>query len=549
MVGSLPYILIFLLIGCAGSDERWRTEYREAFRDKNFELAHELLEKGPYHEDDKSRLLYRMEKASLYFHQGDCEKAGHEFHQAKEESTRLRTISLSRKMGAFFTGDQNDDFRGSLFEQSYVYFYSALSHYQCHLKSGQRQELFRARADLLAWNQFFETLQRDYPFKTLYFNDVFAKFFAALVHEQIGSSQDRQIALQLYKDAYQISQVVPLQYQDYSAEADQFVAKIYDVLKDDGKYEQIDASVMGNQRLQDLQNKILYQRFMLAARIRPRELREDRKLFEQLSIEQQKQIREQKNSSLKVIIAENLLPPKQAKKIDLSLRAAFDENASGKQAALSAIGYVAMSAFAYNVLNIRPAMHQGVYVSSHGASYYGVNDFVTVAASEAGLGFEVFAWPNKISPGVGELAVYDEQAELVQTSPTVLVSALGSIAHRSAEENSTQRVLSQGTKFVLKHVIAMASAYTLYKTMSNSESSQAFAGVAALATYVSATRLLESAHRADTRYWSTLPHNLWYADLDLSPGEYKLYLSKDKQKNFLSNVTITDQSEILYWRH
>jgi hypothetical protein len=75
----------------------------------------------------------------------------------------------------------------------------------------RRTYLFAARASVLAWDTFFQTLQRSNR-KTLYQSDLLVKLMGALIHEAIGGT-DLQIALQLYQDAlvvfYSIGPIYP----------------------------------------------------------------------------------------------------------------------------------------------------------------------------------------------------------------------------------------------------------------------------------------------------------------------------------------------------
>ena len=57
-----------------------------------------------------------------------------------------------------------------------------------------------ARAEVLAWDSFLKNLKSERRGQAVFKNDLLAKIFGAFIHEMIGSNNDLQISLQLYKE-------------------------------------------------------------------------------------------------------------------------------------------------------------------------------------------------------------------------------------------------------------------------------------------------------------------------------------------------------------
>jgi hypothetical protein len=65
----------------------------------------------------------------------------------------------------------------------------------------KKQYLEKARSEVIAWDSFLSEMKDERMGKALFKEDLLSKIFGALIHEAQDKASDRQIALQLYKDA------------------------------------------------------------------------------------------------------------------------------------------------------------------------------------------------------------------------------------------------------------------------------------------------------------------------------------------------------------
>jgi len=86
-------------------------------------------------------------------------------------------------------------------------------------------------------------------------------------------------------------------------------------------------------------------------------------------------------------------------------------------------------------------------------------------------------------------------------------------------------------RVAMKHITAIVAAMAIYKNISKGEKENMFAKLAAVGSYVAATKGIAYSERADTRAWQTLPRTLRMTDFKLAPGEYQVELSKKTEQN------------------
>lgn len=507
MVGRFYWLFIVFIIGCSSATKRLNTQLLNLYEEGKYQEALTLLEKSDLKKDKNNKLLYEMSRGILLFSLKDYQQASLAFKEAQDIIDRQETVSIRGKLSKEFLKEDQDVFYGSLVEQSYSFYYSTLS-FLLQQKNDQinQQAIFAARASILAWNFFFSKLQND-ELKTFYLRDLSQKMIGAKVHELVDTSEDRQISLALYKEARMI---VVNEYKE-------------------------SAEISGEKKaalLRLIETKI----FELTYRLRPGEIAGLKKEYKWVL---EKPKTDEKKFTF--LMQEGVISEKKAKTVDLSLRAAFDPKATGAQAALSAIGFVSFNIFAINVLRM-PAggLGSGVYFAGQNGGVYGAaNGLVAVAAHEASLGFEVFEQPNKPSKNNYEIALYREDETLVSKADCVIIGAVGEMAQKIAQEDSAVRMIKAGSKFVLKHVLAMMGAYTIYQNFKSKD--QASMGqFLALGSYVAGTKFISWLGEADTRYLSYLPKNVLMSEISVSPGKYRMRLVSKNDGKVLSDLGVKE---------
>lgn len=189
------------LLGCSSGGREDRFELRNYYATGAYDKGLEFLEKSKYYQDKNERLLALMEKGMLLHAKGDYEKSSQVLDEARALSNDLYTTSISKKAEKTLLNDTYDVFYGEVYERSLLHFYLSLNAILNYRKTKKRDDLFKARAEVLAWDSFLSSVKEDRLGKSVYKNDLLLKVYGAKIHEMIGTREDRNIALQLYKDA------------------------------------------------------------------------------------------------------------------------------------------------------------------------------------------------------------------------------------------------------------------------------------------------------------------------------------------------------------
>ncbi|TNE99844.1 MAG: hypothetical protein EP326_07410, partial [Deltaproteobacteria bacterium] len=220
------FILIALLVtSCSSGGRKSRAQLREQFQTGQFEAALKTVRESDYYKEKNEELLKLMELGMIHHAAGNYYQSVLELNKAKELVQRLYTERLSQKMKKAIANDNYDIFYGASYERSMIHFYLALNHYliwqrgwyEAYSPDGKNQiaqktltpserntEILAARAEIVAWDSFLQTLKNDKLGESVFKNDMLAKTFGGLIHEAIGTRNDQQIALQLYKDAKEL---------------------------------------------------------------------------------------------------------------------------------------------------------------------------------------------------------------------------------------------------------------------------------------------------------------------------------------------------------
>lgn len=549
------FYLIFLY-SCAGLDREAHMKYRSSFKNGRYEEAIKLLKDSSLATDKNTKLMYLMDLGMGYYLYGDYLKAIDTFQAAKAHSKELYTISVSKKAKSLVTNDYADDYRGEDFERSYLHYYLAKSYFELYQSgnykefdsgeekvvsnSQKNQYLFSARAEMVAWDSFFRSIQTDKKFKTLYFNDVFAKIFAGTIHEAIGQRADDQIALKLYEDAREMFPLISPLFRDYNLDADKYGEDFFKWVQKNFKegselsYRKKDKSLTKvSSRLKDL---IDYKYYKLLKKLRNssfKNLERNNKIAKRLL----KKLEEKDKDNVTVALELGLVPAKEQKEIDLNLSAAFNPDYSTSTKLIAVASNVAVRVFAADVLGLKP---RGLLVTSRGVDVYdsyNLGGMTNIATTGPALQFKVPEVKNDPHQLQIDLKIM-KGAKVYKTIPMSLTSALGEISRLTNKEQLGGYLLSTGGKFLVKQGLAILGAYATYKALNKGGDNSGFAKAMALATYLGSTAAISYAEKADVRHWTSLPREIHTTSLHLPKGNYTLNAQIKKAGETVNNFEL-----------
>lgn len=539
-------LLISILLGaCASKMRDQMKEYRDLFAQGDYTKANESLEKSVLKNDQKALLLWNLEKGTLSFKMDDFDSSINHFQEASRLIDELFTKRLSAKAASLLVNDASDVFYGASYERSYTYYFLSKSYYARYLKTRTKLDLQGARAAILAWDTYFTDLQRSSTVKTLYQTDLMLKVFGGEVHEVSEIRNDKQIALQLYKDAAKILEQQGGLFSVFNKKASDYTKAWAESVKA-GKapeaklYEKTHAH-------DDLQNFIHYKILALTKEIRGGDYQNQVKALKPSKEVLAKLAGEKANVVL--ILEEGLIPPKIGKPFNFGLRAAIESSKSSSTRRLIAdVGVGFVTAFAMNKLDLVPTQK-----TNPGTFLFG--EAVTrVAVTEAAVEFELPMIENVPLVQRMELFVLDNKGVVVHRGPLPIITENGDIARVVLEEDVVARYVKTGTRVALKHLAAIVAAIGVYKKLSSGRTNGDFlAKTAAVATYLGAAKGLASLERADTRHWTTLPQALRLTELHLKPGKYKIALglysdtkAPDAPSKLLSDFEVKDSGKSIH---
>ena len=216
-------ILIIVLSSCSGAvkNREISVKIRQNIKNNEYDQALENAKSKNYYTQENSKLLKNLEIGTIHYMRGEYYQALKYFEKAKKISDDLYTISVSRKLSGAWDANL-DNYYGERYERSMIRFYLSLINYDIY-KQGFYEEykdennniipkkelnnseknfhLNYARSSIIEWDTLLKSMQNESVGKSIYKNDMMAKLWGAYIHSEFNSSGDRQIALQLYRDA------------------------------------------------------------------------------------------------------------------------------------------------------------------------------------------------------------------------------------------------------------------------------------------------------------------------------------------------------------
>lgn len=500
--------VLVLCSACSSGGRDERRELRTFYLTGAYDQGLQFIEKSKYYQNPDELLLALMEKGMLLHAKGEFGPSSLVLDEARSLSAKLYTVSASKKIEKTFLNDNFDVFYGEVYERSMLHFYLSLNAVLSYQKSGKRDDLFKARAEVLAWDSFLSSLKEDRLGKSIYKNDLLLKIYGAKIHEIVGTREDKQIALQLYKDArdvifknYNTYPTFNLQYQQFK--------KNFEKLASLNETEVKKKYVVESDFQKNIQ-EYLSQNITRLTKVSKKTLRDIK-------------------TPVTLIIEKGMISEKVADKSFYSL----DFLAKEPIVAL----------FVADVLGLLPSANS----FNPGGAFLGVA-VASVALKTVGVGFELPKIINNIPPQKQILVVLDKENKEILTKEISLINPLGDIAEEAVFESSAWTYSRVGFRLAAKHATAIAASFATYKALGggNGNNNNFLAKNAALIQYIGAAKVIEESEKADTRYWSTLPNEIRLIDIDLIPGQYHLEVSLGpSEKISLGEIVVTAQDSPL----
>lgn len=568
-VSSLLFIILLsFFVSCGTAERQAQKKLRNLFQNGQYDAALKVLSEESYKEE-KSKLLAFFEKGMILHAKKMYYLSSLELEKAKELIRELYTTRIKQKIAKNLLTEKADIYYGEYYERSFVYFYLALNYLLIHQQGfkqvehfdgpegspptikkeelsqrEKRQELFKARSTLLSWDTLLKEFKSERSGDTVFKDDLLAKIFGGFIHELIGTRNDRQIALNLYKEAKKLIFQNYNVYPSFNKRAKKFkgdFSKLPKMPASVVKKEYVDPTP-SQQKLNDfIHRKIL----TLTQKMYPRRLKRTIKELG-VSPEMAQEFTKQKKKSegnFFVLAQRGMIPEKVAKAYDFRLSQVMGNSKDSKtREALGQYGQNALTLFAADVLGLAPK--SGQFFTAQGQAGLAVTDFSTRTAS---ISFELPHIQDSVpSQKKYKIVVEKEDTTVVREQDLILMVPLSDLAQQAIQEHASSLYFRIGTRLALKHVAAISSAFLSYKLMSKNESSKLWAKSAAILQYVALSKVIEQTEKADLRYWSTLPSSYQACEFTLDPGDYVVKLKlvdTGAEVLNLGKVTIKNKNE------
>lgn len=540
-----PFFLLFLLFSCASGGKKLREKLRSNYNQGALQ-ALEFLENSKLAKDKSLRLLYLLEKGKFLADLGAFEEATLSFQKAKNLSDKWFTKSLSERVATFVLNENYERYHGEIYEHSALHYLMAYTFYQLYQEGRtrrysqeekqlgdwskiSRQEknsaLQRARAVVVSWNAFFETVQRDR--NTLYRADLMMAVLGAKIHLAIGGRQEKEIAYKLLQKAKVIYRKIGLSLPSFNESFDDFGTQL---LENQGRVSKKmkQAALKKTKLAVQLENYLEAHFRRLQKELRPKSFRKWKK---SASLEEKRRVRSAKNTSL--VFEEGLIRMKEAKEINIGIAGAMnavDDPAAKKT--INIVGTAALMGFANQVLGLNPSNSAGQLFLSRAAA--------EVGKSEAAIRFEIPHINLESRQESYSFAICPRgESNPIKEGKLTLLQPLSDAAALAVSEAARVRILKAGGRVALKHVLAIVAAYGTYRGLrgKDAKGGESFlAKAAAVATYLASSRLIKESEKADVRQWISLPDAVHVADLNLSAGKYSVSVSYGKKRTPAQNA-------------
>ena len=497
---------------------------RSAYQQGQYQKAFKDLESSYLKTDKDSALLYLMQKAKLLHSMGQYSTAREQLRKALNLKSELYTRSVTKAIFAGLTNDQNSKYRGQIYEISMLYFYQAVSSLKLAQRGyrliktpkGDQQKplsqdekrklLFDARAAIVAWDSFYQTLNNETDEKSLFKDDLLLKIFGAQVHQLLPARSDKVIALDLYIDALDTLDKQGMTFASFNEKYDDYFKAVYNDTKKEKN--------VATENYQDLRTYLLSRAYSLAQKYSKFRLKKLKKRYPMAKVE--------KNvANVHLIFEEGIVSPLEQQDFSYTIGSAFDSiEDPATRRIVTAFGSAVITYFAMGPLGLAFQTRSG------NTRIYTSHNLGTTLTKEAGIEFSMPLVSKKnlssAKANIYRVEVYQGDKK-VDENKLILAQPVSDLAYQLSNELASKSYVKLGARLALKHVIAIIAAFTTYNSLKE-KGGDFYARAVAFAQYVVSAKAIKATEPSDTRQWNTLPGRLYVQDLKLSKGSYQLKL-------------------------
>lgn len=424
----IPLLLAVLLGGCATHKNRKAVKnLKKILATGQVQKAINLVESKKFYPEEHSKLLKLLELGMLRQLKGDHYQSLKIFEKARDLSDKLFTVSIGKKIKSAVVNSNEDNYYGEIYERSLIRFYIALNHYLLYqqgfyeqrfkrkkvdgkiqteiipkkdLNDKQRKfHLTAARAVMLEWDSVLSNYSTQLAGDTTYKKDLSSRLFGSFIHEQLGSRNDRTIAIKLLEEAKDILFKNYNIYSAYNSNAKKFIKdykKLPNMPKKKVQKEYVSETHFAKSLLNYINTRI-------------------------------KQLKKRKKTNLTLLVQDGYIAEKKARLIDIKLPGG----------AFHGKGDDLLSFTAY-LLNAS----RGTWPS---------------------ITYELPEVRKKPVRKEVVLSIKDQQGQVVAKAKTVLMNPLSEIAWQTMDNKIASTYAKIGARVAGKHIAAILASYAAYK--------------------------------------------------------------------------------------
>lgn len=480
------YFLCFFLFSCSTVHRAEQAVIRHLVLEGKRDDAITFLDKTEFKNQSHNKLLYFLEKSILEHDVGHYALSNDYLYQARQFLNEHQK-SISKSIASVVGSEYAKDYIGTSIERSIIPFYTALNFLELAMASDisfseKRAKLFSARAAVLEWDIFFKNLKEEEK-ETLFQSDLLVKIFGAQVHEIIGDNTEKMIALDLYKDTWKLlSQYVYL-FQSYNENFEECVKK--SASKCNSK------TTLHYQKLKDfVQGQITGLSHQLN---RP------------LDIKFEKKLEASDVGNKKILLQVDLLSPMQAVSHYYPILTTYMPVGPNRY-------------FAHQTLGL--SYYNDPYYNN--PYWFGTPTFA-VSTGTLAVSFEIPKFIHEPVKRFPEKIIFkDSSAKILSEASLVLAGPLEDFYQLNFQEKMKGLYPKIVTQLITKYASAITSALVVYNSFTSKNKNQMgqdfFARLAAQASFWGVVKGFEAFQKADTRYLSTLPKNIYLTSTSISPS-------------------------------
>ena len=453
-------------------DRDTSVKLRHLVMNQQYDECIKTLNTSALAQSPKSKLLYYTEIGLILHYQGDYVHSLEAFNYARDLLDELYTTRISGIVESSISNDNANFYYGEKYEASLVYFYLALTHYmQSNIESDPAKKhasLYKAIAEIKGWDSFLTEMKHERSGQALFKEDLLSKTFGALVHEALGTSNGNQVALQLYKDAFDVYFKNYNLFPTYNASFQAFRENFE-------KFPNMPINEVATNYVRETNHSLSLKDFLtskillLTKTLNPNNLKSEiaklspsEKIMEGINM---------KGGNVSFLIQDGLIIEKKARLYEFP------------------IILPGHTGIAYNMLGSKitfelPYVEEQAYIDS------------------------------------GILQAIDAAGNIVSESELSIVAPLGDLAAQAINEHSSSIATKTGARVAAKHIAAAVAAQATYEA--TKDRNPTFALLTLTLGHGAAISAINASEKADIRYWSTLPSNIRMGNLTLKPGSYKL---------------------------